>query len=413
MVLNHIENLIEKTGKKLKLSDNLIEQLREPQRVIEVNFPVKMDSKKTQIFKGYRVQHNNFRGPYKGGIRYHPQVDLEEVKILSALMSLKTAVVDIPFGSGKGAVKVDPKSLSSGELKRLTYAYAKAISDFIGESKDIPAPDVNTNPQIMKWFKDSFEKETHRKEPGLITGKAEKDGGIKVRDEATGLGGAAIALEVAKTMGRKPQDLTVAIQGFGNVGAHLAHHLDHMGFKIVAIADVDGGVTHEDGLDYHKIYKKLRDGEPLKKLCFCSLHGESKDCCNVGAKEILENEVDILIPAAVGDQITARNVDKIRAKIIIEMANHPIDEEAQKILEKKNVLIVPDILANAGGVLASYFEWNENVNGQKLSYKVAKEELVRKMQSAYKEVERVSKEKKCTLREAAYLVAISRLATVA
>jgi len=413
MALNHIENLIEKTGKKLKLSDNLIEQLREPQRIVEVNFPVKMDSGEVEVFKGYRVQHNNFRGPYKGGIRFHTQVNLEEVKILSALMSLKTAVVNIPFGGGKGGVLVDPKKLSTSELKRLTYAYAKSISDFIGEQKDIPAPDVNTNPQIMKWFKDSFEKETLRKEPGLITGKAEKDGGIKVRDEATGLGGAAIALEVANSMKRKPQDLTVAIQGFGNVGTHLAHHMDHMGFKIVAIADVDGGVTHEDGLDYHKTYKKLRDGEPLKKLCFCSLHGESKDCCAVGAKEILEEEVDILIPAAVGDQITSSNANKIRAKVIIEMANHPIDEDAQKILEKKNVLIVPDILANAGGVLASYFEWDENVNGQKLSYEKAKKELIDKMQSAYKEVDRVSKKKKCTLREAAYQVAISRLASAA
>jgi glutamate dehydrogenase/leucine dehydrogenase len=411
MELNHIEKLIQKTGKELKLPENVVEQIIRPERIVDVNFAVRMDSGKTKSFRGFRVQHNNSRGPYKGGLRYHTDVCLDEVKILAALMSLKTAVIDIPFGGGKGGVCVNPKDLSKEELKNLTHAFAESISDVIGERKDVPAPDVNTNPQIMKWFKEAYEKKTGKKEPGLITGKAIKDGGIKIRDEATGLGGAAVVWEAAKILGKKPSETTVAIQGFGNVGSHLAHHLEHMGFKIVAIADFDGGVSHVDGLNYHETHKKVKKGEKLHQICHCSLHGESKDCCFVDREKILEHEADILIPAAVGDQITEKNASRVRAKIIVEMANHPVDEQAEKILEKKNVTIVPDILANAGGVLASYFEWQENVENKKMSYQQARDLLVRKMKSAYQDVKKIADKSRISLREAAYRLALMRITT--
>ncbi|MCX6809957.1 MAG: Glu/Leu/Phe/Val dehydrogenase [Candidatus Berkelbacteria bacterium] len=410
MAYEEIRKLIEKTGKDLGLKESIIEEISEPKRVVDVYFPVQMDSKDIKIFHGIRVQHNNARGPFKGGIRYHHEVNMEEVKILAALMSLKTAVIDIPFGGGKGGVAVDVKDLSKNELKRLTQGFAKAIYDVIGEQKDVPAPDINTNPEIMKWFLEEYEKIIGKKEPGVITGKALKDGGIKVRDEATGLGGAAVVQEIAKILKKKPEQITVAIQGFGNVGSHLAHHLQHMGFKVIAIADIDGGFMHEDGLDYHKTYKAIKSGRKIIDQCFCQVHGKSNDCCVISAKDVLERKCDILIPAAIGEQITTKNAKNIKAKIIVELANHPIKDEAEQVLKKNNILIVPDILANAGGVLASYFEWRENVEGVKMSYDEAKEKLIDKMRLATRKVLALSKLKKISMREAAYQIAISRIA---
>jgi len=411
MNYREIEKLIEETGQKLKLKKNLIDAIKKPQKIIKVKFPVLMDDGKTRIFSGIRVQHNNARGPYKGGLRFHQHVSTDEVKILAVLMSLKTAVIDVPFGGGKGGVTVDPKTLSKSELKKLTKSFARSIYKEIGEHKDIPAPDVNTNPEIMKWFRQEYEKIIGKKAPGVITGKATNDGGIKVRDEATGLGGAAITLEVTKSLlKKKPQDTTVAIQGFGNVGSHLAHHLTHMGFKIVAIADVEGSVVHEDGLDFHSTLREIKKGQKVCKTCYCSVHGKSDDCGFVSAEKVLETKCDILIPAAVGEQINKNNASKIKAKIIIEMANHPVLKEAEKILEKNGVIIVPDILANAGGVLASFYEWQENVKGIKLPYKKAQSALIEKMRQALRSVEKIAKKAKITLREAAYMVAVSKIA---
>lgn len=410
MDYREIQELIESIGKKLKLTKGVIESIKEPNRIAEVNFPVKMDSGKIEVFKGVRVQHNNARGPYKGGIRYHQHVSTDEVKILAALMSLKTAVIDIPFGGGKGGVTVNPKELSKNEIKRLTKSFARSICDLVGEQKDVPAPDVNTNPQIMKWFQEEYEKITENPAPGVITGKSVRDGGIKVRDEATGLGGAAVTQEVAKILGKKPGDITVAVQGFGNVGSHLIHHLTHMGFRIIAIADVDGGIVHEDGLDYHTTMKEIKGGKKVCETCVCNIHGESKDCKFVDAQKILETKCDVLIPAAVGEQITKENASKIKAKIIIEMANHPVLSEAEPILIKNGIIIVPDILANSGGVLASYYEWQENVEGVKLEYQEAQDALTKKMKKALRQVDSIAKEEKISLREAAYTLAISRIA---
>lgn len=410
MAYKEIEDLIINIGKKSGLPQDIIDRIAQTEREIVVAVPVVMDDGKTKIFKGFRIQHNNARGPYKGGIRYHEGVNLEEVKVLAGLMSLKTAVIDIPFGGSKGGVCVDPNELSQTELKRLTEAFAESIADCIGEHKDVPAPDMNTNPQIMKWFRARYEKVIGKKSPGVITGKAVDDGGIKVRDEATGLGGAAVILEITKTLGKKPEDTTVAIQGFGNVGNHLAHHLYHMGFIITAIADIDGGVVHEDGLDYHKTYDEFKTGKKVCDICVCNVHGSSTDCGNVSAQKILESKVDILVPAAVGDQITKANASKIKAKVIVELANHPVDAKAEKILAKKNILIVPDILANAGGVLASYYEWQENVEGKKMSYDASVKALIEKMKKATQQVLELSKKKKVSMREAAYMIALARIA---
>ncbi len=410
MSYQEVEDLIIEIGRKSKLSQSQIDRITCPERELAVSIPVVMDDGSVKIFKGYRVQHNSARGPYKGGIRYHQGVNLDEVRTLAGLMSLKTAVIDIPFGGSKGGVCVDPRQLSRGELKRLTESFASSITDIIGDDKDIPAPDVNTNPEIMKWFRKRFEKITGKKSPGVITGKALNDGGIKVRDEATGLGGAAVIQEIASFLGKKPKDITVGIQGFGNVGSHLAHHLYHMGFRVAAIADIDGGTMHEDGLDYHKTFTEYKKGTKVCDICVCNIHGPSKDCKKVGAKEILEQNVDILVPAAVGDQVTKNNASKIKAKVIVELANHPVDAEAEKILSKKSILIVPDILANAGGVLASYYEWQENTGRAKMDYGESVSALIKKMKKATRDVVKTSKQNKISMREASYMIALKRIA---
>lgn len=411
MSYQEITDLIEEAGKKAGLKKSEISQIQEPKRIIDVTLPIKMDNGEIKIFSGYRVQHNDARGPFKGGLRYHSEVNLDEVKILAGLMSLKTAVIDIPFGGGKGGISVDPNRLSKRELKKLTEAFARSLADCIGERKDVPAPDVNTNPTIMKWFRSEYEKVTGQVTPGVITGKSFKDGGIKVRDEATGLGGAAIVEEVTKTiLKKKPGDTSVAIQGFGNVGTHLAHHLYHMGYKVVAVADIDGGIMHEDGLDYHMTQKEKKSGVKLPDICYCDVHGKSKDCFRISSSEILETNVDILIPSAIGDQITAKNASKIKAKIIVELANHPVTGDAEPILNKKSVVIIPDILANAGGVLGSYYEWKENVDGDKMEYEEAKQALISKMKKACREVLNLAAEKKVSPRLAAYMLALKRIA---
>lgn len=410
MSYNEISELIEVAGKKAGLSSEKINEIQTPQRAIEMALTIKMENGKRKVFKAFRVQHNNARGPYKGGLRYHSEVSLEEVKVLAGLMSLKTAVINIPFGGGKGGIQVDPRTLNQKELRKLTQAFARSLADFIGEKKDIPAPDVNTNPTIMKWFRAEYEKTTGQISPGVITGKAFKDGGIKVRDEATGLGGAAIVREVSKTILKKyPSETTVAIQGFGNVGMHLAHHLYHMGYKIISIADVDGGIMHEDGLDYHKTISEKKKGKKIPDICYCDVHGKSTDCEKVDSKKMLETDVDILIPAAIGDQITKENADKIKAKIIVELANHPVTADAEKTLEKNKIVIIPDILANAGGVLGSYYEWKENVEGDKMEYEEAKDKLIKQMEKACREVLKIADKEKTSPRVAAYMLALKRI----
>ena len=404
-----VQKLLSETAKKLDYDPLLLSMLSEPDRIVEVSLPLKTDDGSIKIFKGFRVQHNNIRGPYKGGLRYHPAVDIDEVKALAFWMTMKNAVVDVPFGGGKGGITVDPELLSSGEIERLTRQFAKKISPIISPDLDVPAPDINTNGQIMSWISDEFGEylkasNSSRKTDAnfiraVVTGKPLGEGGSEGRVEATGLGGAYALMAVLKTLNKKPEDLTVAIQGFGNVGSNVTKFLIEMGFKVVAVADVGGGFYLEEGIeDFEKIEKQF-----LKSRKFEGIGQE------VNSQEILELAVDVLVPAAIEEVITRKNAYNIKAKIILEMANGPTDFEADKILTNKGVLIIPDILANSGGVATSFFEWFQNINDEKWDKEKVLMKLKVKMEKAVEEVLKVAELHKTSLREAAYILALNRI----
>jgi glutamate dehydrogenase/leucine dehydrogenase len=393
-------NMLDKVAGIMKLNKAEIDILIKPKRTFTFSFPVIMDDGDTKIFTGYRIQFNNSRGPTKGGIRFHPEVDLEDVKTLAFLMTLKCAVTNLPFGGAKGGIVVDSKKLSKGELERLSRSYIRELYRFIGPDTDIPAPDVNTNPEIMSWMLDEYEEVTGKHAPGFITGKPIELGGSYLRDISTSLGGVFVLREILKEREMKPKDTKVIVQGFGNVGMNIAKLLYEEGYKIVAVSDSRAGIYNEEGLDIikiveHKSNKKTLEGfERLK---------------NVSNEEILELECDVLIPAALEDQITNENADKLNAKIVLEMANRPVTPEADKILEKKGILVVPDILANAGGVVVSYFEWVQN----SMNYYWTREEVYKKLEeqmiTATKDVEKACKSFKCSMRDALYISAINKV----
>lgn len=404
-------------AKYSKISDKLLNSLSTPQRTIEVNFPVEFKGK-TEIFQGFRVQYNNTLGPYKGGIRFHQDVDMDEIKALAFWMMIKNALIDVPFGGGKGGVKVDPKKLSEKELEDLTRSFTRTIAPDIGPFLDVPAPDVNTNSKIMDWIVDEYEKEI--KSPGqkpvvlwtkkskikmskgelmaVVTGKSVENGGSEGREEATGLGGFYILEEVIKNLNlKKPQ--TVAIQGFGNVGSHIARVLFENGYIIIGLSDSKGGIFSEKGLNVKFVESTKKDKGSVYEF----------NATKITNEELLELPVDILIPSALENVITGKNASKIRAKIILEMANGPTTTEADEILNKKGLVVVPDILANSGGVTVSYFEWYQNINNQKWSLEKVNKKLKEKMINAFHEVRKVGKEGKISFREAAYIVALNRL----
>ncbi len=391
-----VESLVE-AATKAGVDQSVVEQLKVPQRVVEVNFPVKMDSGSLQIFKGFRVQHNNFRGPYKGGIRFHPQVSLDEVKSLAFWMTFKTAVIDVPFGGGKGGVIVDPKKLSESELEKLSRAYAKAIAPVIGPNLDVPAPDVNTNSKIMAWMAEEVGN------PATFTGKPIDKGGSEGRTEATGLGGVYALLGVLGKLGKKPEDLTVAIQGFGNVGSFTAKFLVEHGFKVIALSDSKGGVVIKDGI---KNIDEIEKGKEEKGSLQQALESSQK----ISSEQLLELDVDILVPAALENVITLDNAQNIKAKIILEMANGPISKEADKILEQNGVVVIPDILANSGGVAVSYFEWYQNMNNEHWTKEEVFKKLKEKMEQSVEDVWSVHQTENVPLRESAYILALQRLA---
>jgi glutamate dehydrogenase/leucine dehydrogenase len=416
---NAFENALEQLSKAIShmnLSPFQIDRLKNPEKVITVNFPVMMDNGEERIFNGFRVQHNSKRGPYKGGIRFHPQVDMNEVKALGFWMAIKCAVADIPMGGGKGGVEVDPKKLSEGELERLSRAYVQAIARDIGPTVDVPAPDVNTTPQIMKWMVDEYikhvtnnteqiTKEEKSKLMGTFTGKPVNYGGSLGRTEATGRGGSYVLLAMLKRLelkGRYGKELTVAVQGFGNVGYYIAKFLHEAGMRIVALSGSKGGIVVNDF---------AKDGfNPEEVLAHKKQTGQLGDHAKtVTNNELLELPVDILVPAALENQITGENADKIQAKIILEMANGPTSSEADEILHKKNIMVIPDVLANSGGVTVSYFEWKQNQENAKWTEKDVNLQLKKKMEEALDEVWRVSKEKNVDLRTAAFIVAIERI----
>ncbi len=428
--INPFENAmgqLEKALKYLKLEKWQIDRLRNPEKIISVNFPVKMDNGETKIFHGFRVQHNSARGPYKGGIRYHPQVDMDEVKALAFWMAIKCAVADIPMGGGKGGIEVDPKILSESELERLSRAYAKAISADIGPYKDVPAPDVNTTPQIMKWMVDEYIKDQKSKIKnikkkeisklmGTFTGKPVDYGGSLGRTEATGRGGSYVLealLARMKLKGRYGKELTVAVQGFGNVGFYIAKFLREMGMRIVALSDSKGAIVvkniEKDGFNPDLVLKcKKEKGELSSCYCVGSVCDLSfgKTLTN---EELLELPVDILVPSALENQITGKNAGRIKAKAILEMANGPTTPEADVILHKSGIPVVPDVLSNSGGVTVSCFEWEQNLKAQHWTEKAVNAKLKQKMVKALEMVWETSKREKTDLRTAAFIVAIRRI----
>lgn len=412
-------SLFENTLKQIKKASTLMKLdleietiLSTPQRKVEVNFPVRMDDGTLKMFKGFRVQHNNAAGPYKGGIRYHEQVDEGEVNALSAWMTIKCSVVGIPLGGGKGGVIVNPKDLSDGELERLTRQYVRYIAPIIGPDKDVPAPDVNTTSQIMSWIADEYSKIRGKKMPGVVTGKPIKDGGILGRDTATAQGGVYVLGEVMKEKGIDPKKTKVVIQGYGNAGNVMAKLLSGLGCEVTGASDSQGGIVCDCGVDPDALLsckieeKSVKNCVPVMMKISASKNGQCRAVTNA---ELLESECDILILAALENQVTAQNADKIKAKIVFELANGPTTPEADEILAQKGVLVVPDILANAGGVTVSYFEMVQNAGDRLWTKEEVHEKLKDIMVKAWKEVRANSEKYSCTLREAAYITSIARI----
>jgi len=406
----NFQKTIQKAAKYLKIRPDILEIFKWPQRVIELNVPIEMDDGTIKLFKAFRSQHNNFLGPYKGGIRFHPQVCLEEVMALSAWMSLKCAVAGLPYGGGKGGIVVDPKKLSENELKRLSQAYAVALTPFIGPYTDVPAPDVGTDAKIMGWMSDAYASELKNKNLKLkkneilatFTGKPVEMGGSLGRTEATGRGGVYVLEQLIQELNLKFQisNLKLIVQGIGNVGFYFAKLAHQAGFKIVGISDSKGGILGNLG-DLSNLSKfKKRTGSVV------SFPGTK----TVTNEELLMADCDILVPAALENVITKENASKIKAKIIIEMANGPTTPEADEILAKRKILVVPDILANSGGVTVSYFEWLQNLKNQKWSEEKVNWELKKKMREAFVNVWKTKEKFKVDLRTAAYILAVKKIA---
>lgn len=400
--MNPFQNAIcqlEKAIAHIKISQKELKRLKRPQRVISREISIKLDSGKKIQFKAFRVQYNNARGPYKGGIRFHPQVNLEEVQALAFWMSIKCAVVGLPLGGGKGGVRVDPKKLSLTELERLSRAYVQAINRFIGPKKDIPAPDVGTNAQVMAWMVDEYEKETGQKAPATFTGKPVELGGSLGREAATGRGGLN-TLQAFCQVTPLPDGATIAVQGFGNVGYWFAKLAFEKGFKIIALSDSQGGILNFKGLNPEMVLKhKQKTGSVVN----------FPDTKKITNEKLLTEKVDVLAPAALENVIKKNNATKIKAKVIIELANGPVTPKADKILTEKGIFFVPDILANAGGVTVSFFEWQQNLTGKRWSEEKVNQELEKKMVKSFKAVWKASKKYKVDLRTAAYILAIKRI----
>jgi glutamate dehydrogenase (NAD(P)+) len=389
-------------AKYLNLDPGSIEKLKNTKRELIVHFPVEMDDRKVKIFTGYRIQHNVARGPAKGGIRYHPDVDLDEMRALAMWMTWKSAVVNIPFGGAKGGVQCNPKEMSLHEIEHLTRRFTWEISMMLGPEQDIPAPDVYTNPQVMAWIMDTFSILKGYSVPGVVTGKPIELGGSLGRFEATGRGVVIVSLEALKYLKIPVEGAKVAIQGCGNVGGIAAMHFDRLGAKVIAISDSQKGLYNENGLDVKRALEYK-----AKYQCFVC---ETKDETEITNQELLELKCDVLVPAAIENQILEKNAPRIKAKIIAEGANGPTTPEADEILNEKGVFIVPDILANAGGVTVSYFEWVQNLQELIWSEEEVLDRLTRIMQKGFKEVLDISLSKKIPMRTAALVLGIGRVA---
>jgi glutamate dehydrogenase (NAD(P)+) len=384
----------------IDLSENVRRLLVTPKREVQVQVAIERDNGEIATYIGYRVQHDDARGPMKGGLRYHPDVDLDEVRSLAALMTWKTAVVNIPYGGAKGGIALDPSRVSARELERITRKFIDGIHDVIGPDRDIPAPDMGTNDKVMSWIMNQYSK-YHGFSPAVVTGKPVEMHGLPGREEATGRGVGTITLKTLSRLGRKPAQTTVAIQGFGNVGSHTAKFLGDATCKVVAVSDVSGGYYRAEGLELPGLLRYALQNRG-------ALTGY-KDAEHISNEQLLELEADVLIPAALGGVLTKDNAERVKAPIIIEAANGPTNPEADDILDKRGVVVVPDILANAGGVTASYFEWVQNRQHYQWGMNRVRQELDRVMAESFERVWELSVERKVSLRTAAYILGIGRV----
>ena len=398
---NPTESAYKSAVKKLGLKSNIARALEIPDRELKVEIPFRKDNGEIDSVVGYRVQHNNTRGPFKGGIRYHHHVDIDEVRSLATLMTWKTALVDIPYGGGKGGIGINPSDYSKVELERISRKFFRAIDPIIGVNIDIPAPDVNTNAQVMSWFMDEYS-QTHGYTPGIVTGKPLELGGSEGREAATGRGTAIITREAAEKWNIDLKGAKVVVQGFGNVGSYAAKFLHEYGCKIIGVSDISGGLYAQDGFDVEELFDynykhRTIDGYQYGK--------------KITNEELLALECDFLIPAALGSAINEDNVDSLNCKIIIEAANGPVTGEAADKLWKKKIAIIPDILTNAGGVTVSYFEWVQNLQQFKWPEDEINQKLEQKMVAAFNEVYSVKQNKNVPMRIASFMVAIDRVST--
>lgn len=402
---------LDRVAKRMNLDPNIHAKVRNCQRALIVSVPVRMDDGRVQVFEGYRVQHNSERGPTKGGVRYHPSVTLDEVKALAMLMTWKCAVIGLPYGGAKGGIICDPAGMSLGEIERMTRRYTSEISIIIGPAKDIPAPDVNTNPQTMAWMMDTYSMTVGYSVPGVVTGKPVEIGGSQGRGEATGRGVATVLIAAAEQLGLHPAQSTVAVQGFGNVGSSAAKFLHGKGFKVTGVTDVGGGLFNPRGLDIPALLAHVKTSPHKQIKGFAG--GEYVEGHDPANARVLALPVDILAPCALENQITADNAGAVKAKIIVEGANGPTSPEADEILGQKGVVVVPDILANAGGVTVSYFEWVQDLQANFWDEEDVNRSLDRQMMRSYQDVSAVAAREKCDLRTAAQILAVSRVAKAA
>ena len=404
---NPFESMMERfrfAAELLNLDEGLFEYLSKPVKQVIVSVPIIMDNGEVRVFEGYRVIHDDVLGPSKGGIRYAPDVSLDEIKALAAWMTWKCAVVNVPFGGAKGGIRCNPKELSKNELERLTRRYTANLLEIFGPERDIPAPDMNTDEQIMAWIMDTYSMHSRENETAVVTGKPLLLGGSRGRKEATGRGVTTATLAALDKMGIMPNKTKVAVQGFGNVGSVSAKLMHEQGAKVVAISDINGGYYNENGIDIPAAIQYAEE------------HGKSLEGLDVGDKitneELLELECDVLIPAAKEDQISKKNADKIKARIIAEGANGPITANADSVLEQRDIWVVPDILANAGGVTVSYFEWVQDRQGYFWTEERVNRRLNRMMREAFDNIYRIGDKYDITLRQAAYVFAIDKVARV-
>ncbi len=393
--------MLDAAAEKINLNKNIWERLRHPRRCLIVTLPVMMDDGSLKIFEGYRVQHDYSRGPAKGGIRYHPDVTLDEVKALAAWMTWKCAVVSIPYGGAKGGVRCNPKEMSRAEIERLTRRFASEILIIIGPDKDIPAPDVYTDAQVMAWIMDTYSVAHGHSVPGVVTGKPISLGGTLGRKEATGRGCVFVTREAAKLLKMDLTKATVAVQGFGNVGYSAAKIFHELGAKIIAVSDSKGGICNSKGLDPKKVFEAKQKGA---SVC------DYRDCDRITNEDLLTLECAVLVPAALENVITLKNAPKVRARILVEGANGPTVPEADEILQSKGVLVIPDILANAGGVTVSYFEWVQNIQEFFWSEDDVNRKLGEIMVRSFHEVFKMARDHKVTPRLGAYMLAVGRVA---